>query len=174
MVVEPPPLKEDIDTTSIDLKIGEPLWIWKEDAAPSVNDPLTVHPDDFDYRAFSEEHLQEVPRNANGAYRIEPRRVYLGSTFEQVSFPAGSRLAGRVEGKSTLARLGLMIHMTAPMIHCGTGLGIITLEMYNHGPFAIEVVPGKTRICQLMLEEVTRDPGDRTGRQFTGQKDARG
>ena len=64
--------------------------------------------------------------------------------------------------------------MTAPMIHCGTGLGIITLEMFNHGPFSIEVTPGQTRICQLMLEEVSSEPEERTGRTFSQQEDAQG
>ncbi len=172
MVIDPPPRKEDIDTTSIDLRIGKPLWIW--DPALWQNPAPKVSLDQFNYQEFSERHLVEVKPDAQGLYQIEPKQVYLASTFEKVEFPAGSRLAGRVEGKSTLARLGLMVHMTAPIIHCGSGLGIITLEMYNHGPFAIEVVPGVSRICQLILEEVTREPKARTGRSFIQQKDAKG
>ena len=172
MVIDPPPRKENIDTTSIDLHIGEPLWIW--DPALRKGGAPKVSLDQFDYKEFSERHLVEVQPDGKGRYHIEPQQVYLASTFEKVEFPVGSRLAGRVEGKSTLARLGLMVHMTAPVIHCGTGLGIITLEMYNHGPFAIEVVPGVSRICQLILEEVTREPEARTGRSFIEQKDAKG
>ncbi len=172
MVIDPPPRKEDIDTTSIDLHIGKPLWIW--DPALQKDPALNVPLDQLDYKELSERHLVEVKPDAQGRYQIEPQQVYLASTFEKVEFPVGSRLAGRVEGKSTLARLGLMVHMTAPIIHCGTGLGIITLEMYNHGPFAIEVVPGVSRICQLILEEVTREPEARTGRSFIEQKDAKG
>jgi len=164
MIIEPPPSKEKIDTTSIGLHIGEPHGV----------SGITVDPETFDYRTFCDEYLVEVPKDKHGRYRIEPKRIYLGSTFEKVEFPPGSRLAGRVEGKSRIARLGLMVHMTAPMIHCGTGLGIITLEMLNHGPFVIEVTPGETRVCQLVLEEVTMDPGDRSGRQFHKQKDAKG
>ncbi|MCF8721933.1 dCTP deaminase [Nitrospina gracilis] len=175
MIIDPAPPKANIDTTSIDLHLGEPLWIWKPEYEPHGVSGITVNPEHFDYREFSEQYLIEVPKDEKGCYHIEPKRIYLGSTYEKVEFPPGSRLAGRVEGKSRIARLGLMVHMTAPMIHCGTGLGIITLEMLNHGPFVIEAKPGETRICQLVLEEVTSDPGaDRSGRQFHKQKDAKG
>ena len=172
MIVEPAPQKDQIDTTSIDLHMGAPLWIWG--SALADNQQLTINLDDYNYREFSKQHQEEVPLTATGRYLLEPNRVYLGSTFEKVQFPAGSRLAGRVEGKSSLARLGLAVHMTAPMIHCGTGLGIITLEMFNHGPFTLEVTPGKTRICQLILEEVSREPEERSGRTFIRQEDAQG
>jgi len=46
--------------------------------------------------------------------------------------------------------------------------------MFNHGPFAIEVTPGQRRICQFLLEEVSSEPEERTGRNFTQQEDAQG
>ena len=174
MIVEPVPGKDQIDTTSIDLHMGEPLWIWNPELSPPNGPPFKIDLDNYNYREFSKQHQVKVNKESSGKYLLQPNRVYLGSTFEKVQFPAGSRLAGRVEGKSSLARLGLVVHMTAPMIHCGTGLGIITLEMFNHGPFSIEVTPGQTRICQLMLEEVSSEPEERTGRTFSQQEDAQG
>ena len=174
MIVEPVPGKEQIDTTSIDLHMGEPLWIWDPELTRPNSETLKINLDEYNYREFSKQHQVEVDKEPSGKYLLQPNRVYLGSTFEKVQFPAGSKLAGRVEGKSRFARLGLVVHMTAPMIHCGTGLGIITLEMFNHGPFTIEVTPGQTRICQLMLEEVSSEPEERTGRTFSQQEDAQG
>jgi dCTP deaminase len=174
MIIEPAPSKEDIDTTSIDLHMGEPLWIWDPELTRPDNKYLTINLGEYNYREFSKRYQVKVAKQPSGKYLLEPNRVYLGSTLEKVRFPAGSKLAGRVEGKSSLARLGFSVHMTAPMIHCGTGLGVITLEMFNHGPFALEVTPGETRICQLMLEEVSREPEERTGRNFTQQEDAQG
>lgn len=174
MIVEPAPAKEQIDTTSIDLHMGEPLWIWDPELTRPDGKTHKINLDEYNYREFSKQHQVVVEKEASGKYLLQPNRVYLGSTLEKVRFPAGSKLAGRVEGKSSLARLGFSVHMTAPMIHCGTGLGVITLEMFNHGPFAIEVTPGKTRICQLMLEEVSREPEERTGRNFIRQEDAQG
>ena len=174
MIIEPAPGKEDIDTTSIDLHMGEPLWIWDPELTRPDNEYLKINLDEYDYREFSKRYQVAVAKQPSGKYLLEPNQVYLGSTFEKVRFPAGSKLAGRVEGKSSLARLGFSVHMTAPMIHCGTGLGVITLEMFNHGPLALEVTPGETRICQLMLEEVSREPEERTGRNFTQQENAQG
>ena len=174
MIIEPAPGEDEIDTTSIDLHMGEPLWIWDPELTHPDKETLKINLDEYDYREFSKLHQVEVAKEPSGAYLLQPHRVYIGSTYEKVQFPAGSKLAGRVEGKSSFARLGLAVHMTAPMIHCGTGLGIITLEMFNHGPFALEVTPGKTRICQLILEEVSSEPEERTGRTFTRQEDAQG
>jgi dCTP deaminase len=174
MIVEPVPGKDQIDTTSIDLHMGEPLWIWDPKLDRTDGEAPTINLDEYNYREFSKRYQVEVDKEPSGKYILQPNRIYLGATFEKVRFPAGSKLAGRIEGKSSLARLGLVVHMTAPMIHCGTGLGIITLEMFNHGPFAIEVTPGQTRICQLMLEEVSREPEERTGKNFIEQEDAQG
>lgn len=174
MIVDPAPGTDQIDTTSIDLHLGEPLWIWDPELTRPGKETFKINLDEYNYREFSKRHQVPVDKEPSGNYVLQPNQVYLGSTFEKVSFPAGSRLAGRVEGKSSLARLGFAVHMTAPMIHCGTGLGIITLEMFNHGPFAIEVTPGQTRICQLILEQVSSEPEERTGRNFTRQEDAQG
>ncbi len=174
VVIEPAPSKDAIDTTSIDLHIGEPMWIWNPDLNSKQHDPFRINLEEYNYPQFSEENLIEVPKDNSGRYQIKPQQVYLTSTYEKVQFPAGSRLAGRVEGKSSLARLGLVVHMTAPMIHCGTGFGIITLEIFNHGPFILEATPEKTRICQLLFEEVSSEPEERTGRMFMEQKDAKG
>ena len=66
------------------------------------------------------------------------------------------------------------VHITAPTIHCGTGLGIITLEIFNHGPFSIDVSPDVTCICQLILEQVVSEPEERDSRTFKAQKNPKG
>jgi dCTP deaminase len=173
LVIDPLPEEDQIDATAIDLRIGEPLWMWD----PELDRPereTRVSADRLNFRELSEKYLVKIPRQPSGSYLIQPRRVVLAPTFEKVHLPAGSRLGGRVEGKSGLARLGLAVHMTAPMIHCGTELGIITLEVFNHGPFALEVTPGVSRICQLVLEEVSSEPEERTGRTFVAQKTPKG
>ena len=60
-----------------------------------------------------------------------------------------------------MARLGLVVHMTAPTIHCGFS-GNIILEMYNFGPYPLLLNPG-FEICQLILERLgTRPAGNLT------------
>ena len=80
-------------------------------------------------------------------------------------------LAARVEGKSSLARFGLLVHFTAPTIHAGFS-GTIALEMMNLGPAPIRLSRGMP-ICQLILEQVFGEPLSGAG-QFQGQTDAAG
>jgi dCTP deaminase len=65
-------------------------------------------------------------------------------------------LAARVEGKSSLARCGLLVHFTAPTIHAGFE-GTITLEMINLGAYPILLYPGM-EISQLIVEQVVGTP----------------
>lgn len=92
---------------------------------------------------------------AEAGYRLEPRSFVLGRTIERVKLPIESRLAARIEGRSSFARTGLLIHFTAPTIHPGFE-GTITLEIMNLGPLAVTLTPG-IRICQLIVETVEGD-----------------
>jgi dCTP deaminase len=171
LIIDPLPEEDQIDSASIDLRIGEPLWVWN----PALKEKaLPIDVDQFNFKSLSEKHLVETAKEPSGKYAIKPQMVYLASTHEKIKLPVGSRLAGRIEGKSSLARLGLVVHMTAPTIHCGTGFGIIALEIYNHGPFSIEVTPGVSRICQLIIEEVSSEPEERIARIFSAQKNPKG
>jgi dCTP deaminase len=105
------------------------------------------------------------------------RDFHLGWTLERIQLPHRSRLAGRVEGKSSLARLGLGVHVTAPTIHAGFGstdldsafLGNpIQLEIWNTGPVPIVLKTG-LRICQLIFEQVDGTPEQGYGGQFATQ-----
>ncbi|PIQ97204.1 MAG: dCTP deaminase [Nitrospinae bacterium CG11_big_fil_rev_8_21_14_0_20_56_8] len=173
-IVDPFPSEDQIDTSSLDLRMGETLWEWnRRGPRPGGRDnPIDV--DGLDIRQFTEQNLVEVPREAEGNYILEPGKLYLAPTHEKVKMPMESRLAARIEGRSSLARLGLTVHMTAPMIHCGTGLGIITLELCNHGPFYLRITPGATRICQLILEELSSLPDERAARTYGAQKNPKG
>ena len=78
----------------------------------------------------------------------------------------GGALAARVEGKSSYAGCGLLVHFTAPTIHAGFA-GTITLQLINLGPANISLYPGKP-ICQLIVETVAGVPF-RNDSQFQGQ-----
>jgi dCTP deaminase len=75
-----------------------------------------------------------------------------------------------VEGKSSLARLGLAIHVTAPTIHGGFS-GNIQLEVINYGPLPIKLRPGM-KICQLIFEQTLGVPEKLYQGQFKGQAPA--
>lgn len=80
-------------------------------------------------------------------FRIAPGEFFLGTTREYVKIP--DNLVGSVEGRSSVGRLGIAVHVTAGYIDPGFK-GQITLELANHGNREVLLYPG-TRICQLVL-----------------------
>jgi dCTP deaminase len=101
--------------------------------------------------------MEDIPVEPDGSIIIAPGAFALAQTRERVELPEDSCLAARVEGRSSYARLGLVVHMTAPTIHAGFA-GTIVLEMMNFGPFHLKIDPGRTRICQLIFEELGAAP----------------
>lgn len=84
-----------------------------------------------------------VPKGSE--FILEPGAFALGSTFETIAL--GSNITSRLEGKSSLGRLGLIIHATAGFIDPGFD-GQITLELSNVGTIPIILIPGM-KIGQL-------------------------
>src|SRR5438552_13259726 len=100
-----------------------------------------------------------------------------GSTIEKIWLPQRSRLAARVEGKSSLARLGIGVHVTAPTIHAGFGYkkdeedypgSPLQLEIWNVGPLDVRLEEGMP-ICQLIVELVDGTPEKGYEGKFTIQ-----
>lgn len=95
---------------------------------------------------------------ANGdSFMLDPGSFVLGTTLETVEL--GSRLAGRVEGTSSLGRLGLEVRRTAGFIHPGFR-GTITLEMTNARRRPIRLHPGMkiAQLCALRLTSAAVTP----------------
>lgn len=140
------------DETSIALHIGESLWVPKDglQVAFDLSRPGDIQP-------TLDAALREVPMPPTG-YNLEPGGFALGKTLELVDFrlvEGRPALAGRVEGRSRFARLGLLVHVTAPTIHAAWK-GHITLELKNLGAFPIVLKP-RSKICQLIVEVVEGD-----------------
>ena len=88
-------------------------------------------------------------------FHLRTGQFLLGMTLEVIGLPIEKGppyLAARIEGKSTRARCGVLIHFTAPTVHPGWR-GPLTLEMINLGPTTFVLRPGMP-IAQLILEEV--------------------
>lgn len=107
-------------------------------------------------------------------FSLKPNQLVLARTIEVVDFPildADICYSARVEGKSSLARCGILVHFTAPTIHAGFS-GTITLEIINLGPQAF-LLTQNMFVCQLIIEEVRGRPADAPN-QFSGQNTAVG
>ena len=119
--------------------------------------------------------LVEMPVGPDGVgddpFLLHPGEFVLGSTLERVAVP--DDLVGRVEGKSSLGRLGLLIHSTAGFIDAGFD-GHITLELANVASLPITLYPGM-KIGQVSFMQMT-SPAERpygsgaTGSKYQGQR----
>jgi len=178
LVIDPEPLPRlpinDKDsncpyqTSSVDLRLGDEISYFKSDLALNINLTRGGFAKLFGPNSEQRKITDEQP------YLLRRNHLVLGKTLERVSLPivsAGICLAARIEGKSSYARCGLLVHFTAPTIHSGFS-GTITLELINLGPCDIMLIPGAP-ICQLIVEEVLGVPL-RNNSQFQGQARAGG
>lgn len=160
--IDPPP-NEPFDTTAVDLRLGELIKIPKDQLH------IIIDPQRGIATTLGEIYKDERIPGTN--YSLEPGNFILGQTLERIDLPlipdeGGNVLAARVEGKSSLARCGLLVHFTAPTIHAGFQ-GNITLEMINLGRYPI-LLRFKMPICQLIFEIVQSKPTSNPS-QFHGQ-----
>ncbi|WP_454626542.1 dCTP deaminase [Bradyrhizobium cenepequi] len=167
IIIDPlPQVDTAYSSTSVDLTL-DPLLTLFEVGNTFVKKVIDPTHKDYDIDHALKELTKEVPIDVAKGYDIPPKELVLGWTAEYVKLPYDSRLAARVEGKSSLARLGLGVHVTAPTIHAGFD-GQIRLEIVNHGPLPITVKPGM-RICQLIFEATLGTPQRGYQGQFSGQ-----
>ena len=94
---------------------------------------------------------EEVEVAAGDAFILHPGEFALGSTLERVA--VSDDLVGRIEGKSSLGRLGLLIHTTAGFVDPGWD-GYLTLELSNVANLPITLYPSM-KICQISFMEMT-------------------
>ena len=154
--IDPMPDDDRIQPSSVDLRLGPALLVYPMEPVRGV----TLAPRELRVMDYA----RRVDLAADRPYAIPPNGFVLGATLERVAIPL--TLAARVEGKSTLARLGLMIHISAPKIDPGFR-GNITLEMFNLGRFALNLSYGMD-ICALMFEQLGRP----TAQGYAGQYQA--
>lgn len=94
---------------------------------------------------------EPVEIDPDGVFLLHPGEFVLGSTAERIGIP--DDLVGRLEGKSSLARLGLLIHSTAGFVDAGFE-GYLTLELSNVATLPITLYPGM-KIGQISFLQMT-------------------
>lgn len=151
LVLEGP--RPQLQTSTIDLRLGNGI---REFKCPVAGVSIAVDPGDtqFDIDQIVAEYTIATTIADGEYYDLLPGVPLLAHTLELVRMPA--HLSGRVEGRSSLARLGLTVHNTAPYIHPGYS-DYITLELFQHGTLPFRLRPG-LRICQLIVERVGSPP----------------
>ncbi len=125
----------------------------------------------IDPRERQDDLTQLVEADGDEPFVLHPGEFVLGSTFEQVGLP--DDLAGRLEGKSSLGRLGLLTHSTAGFIDPGF-TGHITLELSNVANLPITLWPGMKigQLCLFRLSSPSDNPygSAAAGSRYQGQR----
>jgi dCTP deaminase len=178
LLIDPDPRADAAlwSSTSLDLRLGDEITLWKE---PPKGLDLCFNPADptFDFQTIEQQFSETRTLGAEG-YQFRPGQFLLGWTLERIKLPEQSRVAARVEGKSSLARLGVGVHITAPTIHAGFGFNRdvldargrpIRLEIFHLGTISVKLVPGM-KVCQLIFEEVHGTPQKGYSGQFSAQQ----
>jgi dCTP deaminase len=163
--ITPPPDLEAWTSTAVDLHLAKQLVSWRRPGSAGVEAVVCPAHPEYDFDTLRDQYGQSCEIAQDG-YVFKSQSFLLGWTIEKVQLPHRSRLAARVEGKSSLARLGIGVHVTAPTIHAGFGYkkedeaypgSPLQLEMWNCGPLDVKLVEGMA-ICQLIFELVDGTP----------------
>jgi len=149
-----------VQPSSIDVRLDKYFRLFDNHKYPFI-DPAVDQPDLT--------RLIEIERDE--PFILHPGEFVLGSTFEVVTMP--DDLAARLEGKSSLGRLGLLTHSTAGFIDPGFS-GHVTLELSNVATLPIKLWPGMRvgQLCFFRLSSPTENPygSAKYGSRYQGQR----
>jgi len=149
-----------VQPSSIDVRLDKYFRLFDNHKYPFI-DPAEEQPDLT--------RLIEVGRDE--PFILHPGEFVLGSSFEIVTLP--DDLAARLEGKSSLGRLGLLTHSTAGFVDPGF-TGHVTLELSNAATLPIKLWPGMRvgQLCFFRLSSPTEHPygSAKYGSRYQGQR----
>ena len=152
-----------VQPSSVDLRLDSYFRVFRNHTLSHI-----------DVKQNLEELTQLVEASDEDPFVLHPGEFVLGSTAERVAIPAD--LVGRIEGKSSLGRRGLLIHTTAGFVDAGWD-GQLTLEFSNVASLPITLYPGM-RIGQISFIRMTTDADQpygtsKLGSKYQGQKGPR-
>lgn len=138
-----PDLKTQLGSCSVDLRLGNTFRIF-ENSKHSLIDP-------FSKVAKETEFTREVIVKDGKSFIMQPGDFVLAVTKERITI--SPKLLGRLEGRSSLGRLGIVVHSTASVFDPGWD-GQAVLELGNLGRLPVALYPGM-RICAMTFEELS-------------------
>lgn len=169
LIFDPPLIPDQVQTSTIDLRVGYRFvrLRFRGQAIGAAGQFHIILENLEDYGSVEKDYGEEIVVKEGERFILGPEQSALAWTYEKIVIPR--HLAGRIEGRSTLARIGLTVHNTAPTIHPGFGYSKdgrpvghpICLELSNlRKDVTFEITPAsvKDRLCQLILEKLTSIP----------------
>ncbi|WP_371480509.1 dCTP deaminase [Kitasatospora sp. NBC_00315] len=149
-----------VQPSSIDVRLDRFFRVFENHRYPHI-DPSEEQPD----------LTRLVEPEGDEAFILHPGEFVLASTYEVITLP--DDVASRLEGKSSLGRLGLLTHSTAGFIDPGFS-GHVTLELSNVATLPIKLYPGMKigQLCLVRLSSPSEHPygSERYGSRYQGQR----
>jgi dCTP deaminase len=146
--ISPAPDSSMISGVSVDIRLGNEFRVFQDHTAPYID---LSGPKDEMQKAMNAVMSEEIYIPDGEAFFLHPGELALAVTYESVSLP--DNIVGWLDGRSSLARLGLMVHVTAHRIDPGWS-GQIVLEFYNSGKLPLALRP-KMKIAALNFETMS-------------------
>lgn len=169
ITITPAPDDDAIAGISVDLRLDHRFRVFSNNSVTHLD--LSGDREQLE-RDIDRIMSKEIEIEEGQALYIHPGELILGATMESVSIP--DDLVGWLDGRSSLARLGLMVHVTAGRIDPGWE-GQIVLEFYNNGKLPLALRPGMV-ICAMSFETLSspamRPYNKRENAKYRGQQGA--
>lgn len=162
LVITPRPPVERISGATVDICLGNKFRTFRGHTAAYID---LSGPKDEVSAALDRVMSEEIVLGDQEVFFLHPGELALAVTYESVTLPAN--LIGWLDGRSSLARLGLMVHVTAHRIDPGWH-GCIVLEFYNSGKLPLALRPGMV-IGALSFEPLSGD----AARPYNRRQDAK-
>ncbi len=148
IAIAPRPGDDRISGVSVDLRLGNRFRVFSSHQTPYID--LSGSRADVD-QAVEKVMSDEIQLSDGERFVLHPGELALGITLESITLP--DNLVGWLDGRSSLARLGLMVHVTAHRIDPGWS-GNIVLEFFNSGKLPLALRPGMA-IGAMSFETLT-------------------
>lgn len=169
IIIEPKPDSSMISGVSVDIRLGNEFRVFQDHTAPYID---LSGPKEEMQKAMDSVMSDEIVIPDGEAFFLHPGELALAVTYESVTLP--DDIVGWLDGRSSLARLGLMVHVTAHRIDPGWS-GQIVLEFYNSGKLPLALRP-KMKIAALNFETMSssalRPYNKRNDAKYKGQMGA--
>lgn len=147
-----PDLSTQMGTCSLDMRLGHEFRVFERTRTPLI-DPRGQ----IDWEEFT----RVITVEDDQPFIMHPNELVLAVTVEEISLPPD--ILGRLEGRSSLGRLGIIVHGTAPMFYPGF-TGRCVMELGNIGPMPVALYPNM-RICSMTFERLSSP----TSRPYRGK-----
>ncbi|MBF7073095.1 dCTP deaminase [Glaciecola sp. MH2013] len=135
IVIEPSPSYEQISGVTVDVRLSNKFRVFQDHAAPYID--LSGPKEDVQ-KALDSVMSDEISIENDDSFYLHPGELAIAVTHESITLP--DNIVGWLDGRSSLARLGLMVHVTAHRIDPGWS-GQIVLEFFNSGKLPLALKP---------------------------------